>query len=210
MVLGNHINVPCALAIEDNPEQIVYFPSFPVDAGIIEGYRADYTATGGRASEPFGRIWEGGDWSPIDLTLDFRAGLDTFDLGPPAVVIGRMINKINWLKATAFPRTDNEPLRAAQAPSSTGAKTFGKAANTSYSGQAADPPYVLFIWGFFMILRGRIISWEVNWKGPFEPISGKPHGAEVSLTFQPESRFYHNWYDVVKGNMPNTLLARLT
>jgi len=196
---------PCALVLEDDITSRIMFQSFPYEEGIVEGYNADYTKTGGRASEPFGRMWQGGDWNPVNISLQFRAGLSIDDFGPPGVVIGKMLRKVSWIKATPFPRTKTRPAPTV----TTGAKGFGKAGSTSYGGQAANPPYVLFVWGLFMTLRGKVTAWTVNWKGPYEPISGKPHGADVQLTFQPESGFYPNWWDISEGSNPSSVVARI-
>ena len=201
---------PCALVLKDDPREQVRFESFPLETGITEGYNADYTKTVGRAAEPFGRIWQGGDWNPINLELEFRAGISFFDRTIPTVglVIGKMLNKVNWLKAAAFPRTRVRPARSAKNELGK-PKTFGKTDLASYGGQTADPPMVLFVWGLFMTLQGRITAWTVTWKPPFDPITGKPHGASVNLTYQPESSFYPNWYDIRDGSIPNTLVAQL-
>lgn len=199
---------PCALVLHDAPNERLQFESFPVEEGITEGYNADYVKTTGRAAEPFGRIWQGGDWNPINITLEFRAGLSALDLGPRGVVIGRMLNKVNWLKAAPFPRTLQRPSRSPKNELGK-PKTFGRTQMMSYGGQTADPPIVLFVWGLFMTLRGRVTAWTVTWKGPYEPISGKPHGALVAVTFQPESGFYPNWYDIRDGSIPNSIVARL-
>jgi hypothetical protein len=197
---------PCALVLETNPLERVSFQSFP-DRGIGEGYSATYAPTTGRAAEPFGRIWGGGDWAAIQLELEFRAGLSRSEIGPPGIAIGKMINKINWLKACPFPRPDTRPARQAKVVAGQ-PKSFGKTDQTSYGGQAADPPIILFVWGMFMTLRGVVTDWRLTWTGPYEPISGKPHGAEISLSFQPQSGFYPNWYDIRDGSMPNTILGR--
>jgi len=80
---------------------------------------------------------------------------------------------------------------------------------SSYGGQAADPPLILFVWGLFMVIKGRISAWTVNWTGPYEPVTGRPHGAKVGLTFQPESGFYPNWYDISDGPFPSTFSGKI-
>jgi hypothetical protein len=59
-----------------------------------------------------------------------------------------------------------------------------------------------------MILEGVITAWTVQWKGPYEVISGKPHGALVSLTFQPHTGTYPNWYTIKRGSIPGGILGR--
>jgi len=196
---------PCALVLEAEPTEQVRFQSFPVEEGIVEGYNADYVKTPGRASEPFGRMWTGGDWAPINLSLEFRAGMSYLELGTPGRTIGKMISKVDWLKAAAFPRTlvrSPRNLKADIGPIESSSSLFGP---TPYGGQTQDPPIVLFVWGFFMVLRGRITAWTVTWKGPFQPISGKPHGANVQLTFQPESGMYPDWYTIKDGTIPSNV-----
>lgn len=199
---------PCALMLKDNPIEQVRFESFPIDGGITEGYNADYTKTVGRAAEPFGRMWQGGDWNPIQLDLEFRAGIGRYDLGPPGTVIGRMVRKVNWLKAAAFPRTLTRSGRSTKNDLGEQAK-YGRQNYASYGGQCADPPLALFVWGVFMVIQGRVTAWTVNWVGPYEPITGRPHGAKVGLTFQPESGFYPNWYDVRDGSFPPTVAGKV-
>jgi len=199
---------PCALVLKNNPKEQVRFQSFPVEGGITEGYNTEYAKTIGTAAEPFGRMWRGGDWNPIQLDLEFRAGLRRSDLGPPGFVIGRMIRNVNWLKAAAFPRTETRVARKTKGELGE-QKRLGRSEMRSYGGQAADPPIVLFVWGIFMTLRGRISAWTVNWTGPYEPITGKPHGAKVGLTFQPESGFYPNWYDIREGSIPGSLSGKV-
>jgi len=199
---------PCALVLKNDPTSRIEFQSFPVEEGITEGYNADYVKTSGRAAEPFGRLWQGGDWNPININLQFRAGMDLASFGPRGVIIGRMLNKVNWIKAAPFPRPRLRPQRAAKYKLGE-AKKFARTAMSSYGGQTADPPFVLFVWGLFMTLQGKVTAWTVTWMGPYEPISGKPHGANVQLTFQPESGFYPNWYDIKDGYTPDSLVARL-
>jgi hypothetical protein len=204
--------IPCALVLEKNPTERVQFESFPAEEGITEGYNADYAKLGDKYSgEPIRRTWQGGDWNPISITLNFRAGLNPLEIGPIGVAIGRMLGKVNWLKASTFPRPDTyTPAGKKALPS--GAKSAGASkASGILSGLAGRPPYVLFVWGLFMTLRGRIPAWTVQWQGPYEPISGKPHGAIVTLTFQPESGFFPNWYsvrDTGGGNTPASVVSR--
>jgi len=222
--------IPCALVLEDDPTQRVQFESFPVEDGVSEGYNADYAKTDGRAAEPLGRMWVGGDWQAINISLVYRAGLSFFEIGPPGVAISRMIEKVNWLKAAAFPRTKTRQVPAQKGnalpaafaaasgigPVSSIFGAVGQAQNLQSSSrmatQAAEPPYVLFVWGLFMTLRGRVTAWQVRWTGPYDPITAKPHGAEVMLTYQPESGFYPDWYsvrDTGGGKVPSSLVGRL-
>jgi hypothetical protein len=208
MAVGQYYS-PCALVLEQMPTERVQFESFPADEGITEGYNADYVKTGGRAAEPYGRMWQGGDWNPINITLEFHAGMSYLEVGTPGQVIGQMIKKVDWLKALPFPRPMTRPMRAGK--SDLGKRqAVGVSGFASYGGQTADPPIVLFVWGLFMTLKGRVTAWTVTWKGPYEVISGKPHHASVALTFQPESGFYPNWYDIVDGyrGVPTAFLGR--
>lgn len=204
--------VPCALVLEDDQTERVQFESFPVDEGITEGYNADYTKMGDKqAGEPIRRTWRGGDWNPISITLNFRAGLNPLESGPIGLAIGRMVGKVNWLKASTFPRPDTyTPVGRKPLPTET--KSAGeKKEGSVLAGLAGRPPHILFVWGLFMTLRGRIPAWTVQWQGPYEPLSGKPHGATVSLTFQPESGFFPNWWSVREtggGKVPSSIVSR--
>lgn len=199
--------VPCMFMLEDAPEEELRFESFPVDEGITEGYNADYTKDPLPVSEPRQRSYRGGDWNPIQFTLHFRAGISLADRGAPGTVIGRMINKVNWLEAAAFPRTTERTGGHWGRFQELAGGGMGQVGHVSKG--SPGPPIVVFFWGLFMNLRGRVIAWTVQWQGPYDPVSGKPHGALVGLTYQPESGFYPNWWDVKGGKMPQGITGRV-
>lgn len=192
--------VPCSLLLEDDISSYIAFESFPVDEGITEGYNADFTKTQeGRAAEPLRRTWQGGDWNPIQISLTFVAGLNPLEAGPTGRAVNKMVDKINWIKAACFPRTDEySPAGVKESPTTDPVKKGRR--RRSYrvenAALAGRVPFVLFVWGLFMTFRGKIHAWTVQWGGPFDPISGKPGSAIVNITYMPENGFYPNWYSI--------------
>jgi hypothetical protein len=205
--------VPCRLVLESDPTSFIPFNSFPLEEGITEGYNADYTKLGEKqAGEPNRRTWRGGDWQPISLTLNFRAGMNPLERGNSTEqAIARMLTKVRWIEASSFPRPDTyTPVARKALPSRKRTAGSAKIAGGTLSGLKGRPPHILFQWGVFMTLRGRVPAWTVNWQAPFEPISGKPHGAVVTFTFQIENGFFPNWYSVNErgaGMVPGSIVG---
>jgi hypothetical protein len=88
-----------------------------------------------------------------------------------------MYKKVRWCQALPFPRSDSKPPPG-----------------QSFSVVGGIPPYVLIAFGSFMTIRGLPTGVNITWLGPWDPKSGRPHGAKVDIIVQPHMKVYPDWY----------------
>lgn len=208
------VPVMCAIQLEEDPrsQYRVQFESVPPQ-GIVEGYQANFSAASGRgAPQPAFRRWTGGDWQPIQLDLEFRAGAfskkgasqqsgqqqqGTSQTDKSALInelASDMEKKVRLLQAMSFPKPPQE-----------------RTANQKLLPPAPLIPFVLLVFGDFVTYRGYVTSTQITWKEPWHPVSARPLTAHVSITFQPIMAFYPDFYDVqnpqLRGSVFNAVSA---
>lgn len=210
----------CALVLEDNPvgaDSRLAFESFPGE--IEETYAVnEYREMGGdRMPQPSFVAYRGGNWSPFQLNLVFRAGVkqaDTLQREAPGQLsdtqlqqlLIEMERKVRWCQALTFPLQRNlgETTQKRVLKNAAAASQFLKAASPpSQSASEAisnlrrnDPPTVLIVFGSWWTQRAYAKNVSIKWVGPWHPETVRPYGAEVSITFQPIKVEYPTWQSV--------------
>lgn len=208
----------CALVLEDEPVQgdsKLVFESFPSEEGIEENYSVEeYQELGGeRMPQPGFVSYRGGNWSPFNLKLIFRAGISSISQAqaqgfnvteqtPPDLeqLLIDMERKVRWCQALGF------PLERSLGPA--GQRILARAiANQDQSANLVaeeaisklrrnDPPIVLVVLGSWYTIRGYVKNPNIKWTGPWHPLTARPYGAEVSLTIQPLMAEYPTWQTI--------------
>jgi hypothetical protein len=216
---GRHSVVPCALVLEDSPvdgDSKLQFNSFPSE--ITEQYAvAQYKEIGGeKMSQPAFASYNGGNWGPFTLKLQFVAGEADPDIALLAErdirtiqtheldkMLTDMERKVRWCQALPFPlekqgvgaafsgrvlsRLNMSGADAAQV------KTVSDALNNL---KRFDPPVVLIVFGSWWVQRAYVTNVEVTWKGPWHPESVRPGSADVAIQFQPIKAAYPTWQNI--------------
>ena len=237
-----HDTTPCELVLEDNPvgeDSSLEFESFPGE--VEETYALnEYREMGGdRMPQPSFVAYRGGNWNPFTLQLIFRAGRRQGDqiaqqaglrTTPLALtdaelqqILIRMERKVRWCQALGFPleralgettvRQITSSARANQFAAAQGIPPSQSTTEKLSSLRRNDPPIVLIVFGSWWVQRAYAKNVSVKWTGPWHPISVRPYGAEVTITFQPIKAVYPTWqlirdqagqygYDVDPGNNP--------
>ena len=200
-----------AFVLEDEPvgpDSRLVWESFPAE-GLEETYAlAAYREMGGnRMPQPAFATYQGGNWQPIPIALNFRAGVNQRNVtGALAIdqtdldrILLEMERKVNWLEALGFPleRRNLEARRVLQR-STTTRNVPASAVSTEQFGKLKrnDPPFVLMIWGTWKIIRGYLTNIVISWQPPYHPISGRPYGATVRMQFQPIMPEYPTWQSI--------------
>ena len=218
--------VPCALVLEDNPtlDGRLDFESFPQD-GVEEAYATTgYEEIGGSSlSQPYSVIYRGGNWSDFSLELQFRANYappgvsltdSIFDAGQhlEAILIA-MEHKVRWCQALTMPRDSditahNDRIAGLEQQAAHARATGGAGAAAQYESEISnlkaaaavlknyDPPYVLVVFGSFMVLRCYVRQVSVKWEHPFHPVTCRPYGATVRLSMQRLEKERPSWRSV--------------
>jgi|CXWL01.1.fsa_nt_gi hypothetical protein len=205
----------CALVLEDVPaasdDSRLVFETFP---GTLEqSYSlSPYRKIGGnRMPQPSFATYQGGDWGPFPLTLKFRAAervaVDPNNLAPADLegLLIEMERKVNWTEAICFPleRANLEAQRiVARASASNAAFPSAAATDAAAKLRRNDPPFILIVIGSWRTIRGYCTNWRCTWEGPWHPISARPYGATVSMTFvpiMPEYPTFQTIRDQAKG-----------
>lgn len=206
----------CALVLEDDPvgpDSRLAFESFPEE--IEEVYTVSpYREIGGdRASQPGFVAYRGGNWGAFNLVLEFQAGmkytpilsdvtgiLDTLD---PTTIDRLLIEnerKVRWCQAMAFPLARSFGATAARIlPQASTGGTGTSAIQASQLGDKLtrhDPPIVLIVFGAWYIIRAYCMGVTVKWRGPWHPVTARPYGGVVSMTFQPIMEQYPDWQTI--------------
>ena len=210
---GQHDRVEmCALVLEDRPipdDSRLNFESFPGE--VEETYSLNaYSELGGEyVSQPSHISYRGGMWSPWTLTLNFRAGITQDDqataprpLGPLQITnagieqrLIEMERKARWCQALAFPIDPSAHPRV-QADSPAAANVSANASGTKKRNDRVDPPIVLIVFGSWWVQRAYVTNVSIKWQGPWHPVSARPYGAEVSLTFKPFNAALPTWSSI--------------
>jgi len=184
-------SIECSISIKGDPKERLVFESFPANS-MKEGYTADWHVIKvGRTSVATSVRYTGGDESDIPIDLTFVAGafrgrravVDKFDKQSMIELdsaLQEMESKVMFLKALHFPRPKTP-------------KTIEQRNARKPSG---DPPKVIFTLGRFRTYEGVLQRFDVDWKPPYHPTSGRPYTASVSLSLQILHEFYPDWYDI--------------
>jgi hypothetical protein len=210
-----HDTTVCELVLEDVPDTVqgsLAFESFPLD--IEETYALnEYREMGGdRMPQPRFVAYRGGNWTPFTLQLIFRAG--NRQAGTVAQTIVRqpartqtdaqlqqlliaMEKKVRWCQALAFPLERalggvaiRQVFGQAQADRGRGVASSSDTTNAINSLRRNDPPIVLIVYGSWWVQRCYVKNVSVKWTSPFHPVTVRPYGAEVNITFQPIKAVY--------------------
>jgi len=200
----------CAIVLEDRPTGIdarMPFESFEQEieeAYALDGYQ-EYAKN--RMPQPGYAAYRGGNWSAMNLTLHFRAD-GTF--GSPVVegkvpiseidgILIDMERKVRWFEALGFPLrrsasafADRQIARAQAA----GLNVLPATQKALRSQVRNDPPIVLIVFGSFLVVRGYIMSVALRWQPPFHPVSVRPYGCTVTLSFQRIDASYPTWRSI--------------
>jgi|GEM_PF-1810466 len=177
--------VMCSLVLEADPLNRLNFESFPSEEGIREQYQSNWKpGIEAGASEPLYWTWQGGGWANWTLTLKFQAGA-TESATPGKTddqILQEMERKLRWIQALGAPR---------------GRKRQPSELRTN--ARPGDPPYILVVFGGFMTLRNLCLGASVQWTGPYDPVTARPHGAKAEIALQRVSGFYPDWYTIAEG-----------
>ena len=191
--------VPCSLVLEGNPtaDNRLDFESFPA-----EGFEEAYAVSGyeemaaRRMPQPGYAVYRGGNWSSFSLSLKFRAGnvlnrqtsieqINTADLDSLLVEMER---KARWCQALQFPlerEASGITDRILQRTQTGGISTSAlQSVSALQKLTRNDPPYVLVVFGSFLLLRTYVTGVTIKWEGPFHPITAQPYGCEINIAFQ--------------------------
>lgn len=222
----------CALVLEDNPvgaDSRLEFETF--DTGLEEGYAVtSYKELAGeRMPQPGYVNYRGGDWQPFNLKLMFYAGTalasgtgvsqasgpSAYDAADIENILIEMESKVRWCQALTFPleRSAGSIGKRVLARANT-ANVEASAAATEAVGKLRrnDPPFVLIVFGSWMVIRGYVLNTSIKWKEPFHPVSARPYGAEVDISFKPSLIEYPTW-DTIRnragqGGLTTALASR--
>jgi hypothetical protein len=206
----------CSLVLEDAPAGVdgkLTFASFPGEIEIAYAL-APYRKIGGnRNAQPLYATYQGGDWLPFNLELQFRAGHEAGDVaGLPALgsispsqmeqLYIDMENKVNWTQAACFPfesdDLDQSQVRPVNLTQSPDPSPTASATEIADKQPRADAPIVLITIGSFRTIRGYMTQWRGKFVGPWHPTTGRPAGAVVSMTFNPimATKDYPTWQSI--------------
>lgn len=207
----------CALVLEDSPvgaDSRLYFESFPAD-GIEESYQlVEYRKMGGiRMPQPSFATYQGGDWGPFSLALEFVAGEGPGAKPTAAQVIAtegdqpspdleemliELEDKVNWCVALGFPleRTNREAGRIVQRARTRNAVPTAASTQLTSKLKRVDPPIVLVVFGSWRVIRCYVMNVSWKWKGPWHPVSARPYAAEVKFAMQPIMTEYPTWQTI--------------
>lgn len=206
-----------AIVLEDTPvgaDARLEFESFPgqwEESYRLKGYRK---MGGHRMPQPQFATYQGGDWGPFPLTLVFRAGIGdgSFVQDPQQAqqrdiesILITMERKVWWCIALGFPleKQNVEAQRILASATATGALPASSVSQEQVAKlKRNDPPFVLIILGTWRVIRGYLTTLSWTWKPPFHPVSGRPYGAEIRMSFQPIMPAYPTWNSI--RNMAGT------
>lgn len=203
----------CAIVLEDRPTGIdarMPFESFEQEieeAYALNGYQ-EYAEK--RMPQPGYAAYRGGNWSPMNLTLHFRADgalparpsfIETVvptDQEIEGILID-MERKIRWFEALGFPLrrsasafADRQIARARSA----GLNPLPATQQALRNQVRNDPPIVLIVFGSFLVLRGYITNVSLRWQPPFHHVTARPYGCTVTISFQRLDAEYPTWRSI--------------
>lgn len=197
----------CAIVLEDQPTGIdarMPFESFEQEieeAYSLDGYQ-EYAAN--RMPQPGYVAYRGGNWSPMNLTLHFRAdgplnkriALGQIQASDVEGILIDMERRVRWFEALGFPLRRSAGAFAERQIARAQAAGFDPipAASTALRNQVRnDPPILLLVFGSFLIIRGYLTNVSLRWLPPFHPVTVRPYGCTVTLAIQRIDAAYPTW-----------------
>ena len=58
------------------------------------------------------------------------------------------------------------------------------------------PPMCLLVFGSFLVIRGYITNVALRWQPPFHPVTVRPYGCTVTISFQRIDASYPTWRSI--------------
>jgi len=208
--MGPRNTANCAIVLEDQPTGVdgrMAFQSFEQEIEEAYGVTGYQEYAKERMPQPGYAAYRGGNWSAMNLTLNFQAdgvlpaGADPRNIKASDVegILVDMERRIRWFEALGFPlrRTagafaDRQIQRATTtgfAPSATTQKALRSQVRN-------DPPIFLVVFGSFLIIRGYLANISLRWKPPYHPETMRPYACAVTMSIQRLDADYPTWQSI--------------
>jgi len=214
---GSFYRLNSALVLEDNPvgdDSRLDFETFPESIEEVYALTSYRQIGADRMPQPGGVAYRGGNWSTFSLMLEFRVGSRAGgNPGQPPANYDRarfeqemqeMSRKARWCQALGFPlerklgELGNRIVR--KFSSGGGSPVVSARVRQALSElRRNDPPKVLVVFGAWMTIRGYAENISVKWMPPFDPVTTRPTGCQVSMQIQPLMVDYPTWQSIRNG-----------
>jgi hypothetical protein len=200
----------CAIVLEDRPAGIdarMSFQSFEQEIEEQYALNAYQEYAQNRMPQPGYASYRGGNWSSMNLTLNFQAdgklnrriALGEVQTSDVEGILIDMERKVRWFEALGFPlrRTADafadRQIQRARAAGFTPSAAVQKALKDQVRN---DPPIFLVVFGSFLVVRGYATNITLRWKPPYHPETVRPYACTVNLAIQRIEASYPTWQSI--------------